>query len=270
MKRIFLLLLLPVFAEAQTRGMSDFNLWGAQPGDTFAVYAEKAYIRQEPSLQGAISDSLTTGDLVIMGNPAGNPLTMRGMETRWHEVTLKNGKKGYVWQGLLAIGHYNKGGISFLYGIEKLVKAEFGMDYVVRLKALRNNQLLDMKEWKVRGAEYALSSDGKLFDDMGLENVQTIVRIYFSGDACAIPTDYYYFGWMGDKFVVLPGKTNVSDAGAYNSQEMILFPKEIGGQPGKIIKLSKVDTYGEDMETVEKTTTNRETYIWDGKTVTKQ
>jgi len=269
MKRL-LFLLLPAFAQAQTPGVSDFNLWAVQPGDTMAVYADKAYIRQEPSLQSTVIDSLSTGDLLIIGDIAGKPLTMKGMEAPWHAITFKDEKKGYVWLGLLAIRRYHKGDVDFIYGIDKLQKGEFNVEYIVRLKAVRNNQVLDMKEWKVRGAEYASSSDGKLFDDMGLENIQTIVRIYFSGDACAIPTDYYYFGWTGNSFAVLPGRSNESDAGAYNSQEMILFPKEAGGQPGRIIKLSKVDTYGDDMETVEKTTTKKETYIWDGKTAIKQ
>lgn len=247
--------------------------WYPQPGDTMTVYTEKAYIRQEPSLQGAIADTLYTGDAVIIGKELTKPLSMKGITAPWEQVTYGKNKQGYIWLGLLAVKQYTKNDLRFLYGIEKAIpaKEEEPLKYLIRLKVLnKEHQLLNMKEWTVKGAEYAIASEGKILDNMGLENVQSIIRIYFSGEACAIPTDYYYFGWTGKELLPLPGKTNVSDAGAYNYEETLLFPKEVGGQPGKIIKLQLTEEYGEDMETVEKRTTSKEVYLWDGNKAVKQ
>lgn len=247
-------------------------LWYAEPGDTLKVYAEKAYIRQEPSLQAGIADTLYAGATVIIGKEAGKPLTMKGMTAPWKQVSYGQNRQGYIWLGLLAINNHTKNDLSFLYGIEKAItrKEEEPIKYLIRLKVLRNDQLLQMKEWTVNGAEYAVSSELKMLDDMGLENIQSIVRINFSGEACAIPTDYYYFGWTGKELLALPGKSNVSDAGAYNYEETILFPKEAGGQAGKIIKLQLTEQFAEDMETVEKRSTTREVYLWDGNKAVKQ
>lgn len=247
-------------------------LWYASPGDTLVVYAEKAYIRQEPSLQAAIADTLYTGATVIVGKEAGKPLSMKGMTAAWKQVSYGKNKQGYIWLGLLAVKQYTKNDLRFLYGIEKAIPAagEEPVKYLIRLKVLHKDQVINMKEWMVNGAEYAVSSEVKVLDDMGLENIQSIVRICFSGEACGIPSDYYYFGWTGKEFLALPGKTNVFDAGAFNYEETLLFPKEVGGQPGKIIKLQLTEEYGEDMEKVEKRTTTREVYVWDGNKAVKQ
>ena len=67
----------------------------------------------------------------------------------------------------------------------------------------------------------------------------------------------------------------VGDAGVFYHTETLLFPKEKGGQPGKIIKLSeegeadeeKVDKKGEPIFKVKK---SREVYLWDGASAKKQ
>jgi hypothetical protein len=268
---LFSLLMISCWTSANAQNSTDtMNIWGVGPGDTLMVYAEKAYVRQEPSLQAVIADTLFTGDEVRAWRNTEKSFTIKGINTQWEEITYGKNKKGYIWLGLMAIRRYTKDNVTFLYGIEKTIPGEF-LKYLVRVKAINSeHKILDMKEWSVGGGDYANFSEGKMFGNMGLDNITTIVRIMFSGDACAIPTDYYYFGWTGQELIVLPGKSNVSDAGAYNSVETILFPTEIGGQPGKIIKMGLVEQFGEDMETVEKRTTSRETYLWDGKKVVKQ
>jgi hypothetical protein len=61
----------------------------------------------------------------------------------------------------------------------------------------------------------------------------------------------------------------VSDAGAYNYYETMIFPKEVGGQPGKILKLKVSEEMAEDGMKIEKKTVEKEVYIWDGKKATR-
>lgn len=120
----------------------------------------------------------------------------------------------------------------------------------------------------------ASACDSKLLDGMGLEGLHSIFRFYFSGEACGIPTDYYYFGWNGAALLSLPGKTAVADAGVYYYEESLLFPSEPGGRPGQIIRLihrgeadeEKTDANSDPVFTEER---RQEVYRWDGKKATK-
>jgi len=166
--------------------------------------------------------------------------------------------------------------MQMLYGIDKITPAQTVPSeqyepavWMVQVKAVgEDGRLLDEKTLKMESSETSVSN-GKLLGDMGLSQVQDIVRINFGGEACGIPNNYYYFAWTGSKFLSLPGKMEVGDAGVYYHGETFIFPKETGGQPGKIIKLSeegeadeeKVDKEGNPIFKVKKT---REVYTWDG------
>jgi hypothetical protein len=203
MKRIifytfFVFCWLPAFS--QTEGYVEHNLWNAQPGDTFMIFADKAYIRQEPSLQSAITDSLTIGSSVIITpQKAGIPLMMKGIVAPWkqvHYAVAGKDRKGYIWLGLLALKHCSKDSIDFLYGIDKVktdVADKTPVRYTIQVKAVDlRSKVLDTKEFSVPGSVYAVATEGKVLSDMGLEKLSSILRISFSGDsgeARGIPTD---------------------------------------------------------------------------------
>jgi len=263
-------------AMAQTADRLEFPLWPLEKGTALSVYADKAYIRSTPSIKGTIVDSLLPGSPVVVDEViTASPLTMKGLTTTWLKTHYTAGGKevnGYVWVGLLALNTLTKDGITFVYGLEKrTVVSETEEKLTVRIKALdKDHNILDMKEWTVNGGENARSTESKLLGEMGLDNVKEIFRLNFSGDACGLPTDYYYFGWNGSQLLALPGKSNTFDAGAFAYTETLIFPKEVGGQPGKILKLMVTEQYGEDGETVESKKVEREVYTWDGTKATKQ
>lgn len=273
MKRIILTAMLVAAiagANAQTINNLDYPLWRMEQGTSISVYAEKAYVRASPSLQGAIVDSLLPGQAMIVDSViTASPLTMKGMVTPWLKMHYTSGSKevkGYIGVALLSLGTFTKDDITFVYGIEKASQQK----YTVRIKAVdKDHRTLDTKEWIVE-EDNARSSESKLLGDMGLENIKEIFRLNFSGEACGIPTDYYYFGWNGTKLLQLPGKSNTSDAGAFAYTETLIFPKEPGGQPGKILKVMLTETYAEDGVTIESKKTEREVYTWDGGKATKQ
>ena len=266
-----ILLLAATPAVAQLSGNVEYNLWRVQQGDTMTVFSDKAYIRQSPSLQASVMDSLTIGSPVIATKLTETELTLRGMTAPWWQVRYTAGgkqKEGYLWLGLLSLGSFKKDTVQLLYGIDKVIAGAAKEDdpkYVVVMKALSTtHHLLDKKELIVTGGQFAISAEGKLLGNMGLDKLTTILRLCFSGEACGIPTDFYYYGWTGSKFLGLPQKSNMFDAGAISHDEVLLFPKEPGGQAGKIIKVITDEEFGEDGETVVKKTTNREVFVWDG------
>ena len=146
---------------------------------------------------------------------------------------------------------------------------------MIQLKAAdASGKIIDTKEFKTDGGEAANFTDVKSLGNTKLANLTDVVRISFGGEACGIPTYYYYYGFTGDKLLPLPGKYNVGDAGVFYHTETLLFPNESGGQPGKIIKLIEDEEVPEEEAEKEnpktKKTTSRETYIWNGQTAVKQ
>lgn len=282
MKQFFLsalslLLLTTAPVLAQLKGNVEYNLWRVQPGDSLTIFSDKAYIRQSASLQSPIVDSLAAGSSVVATKLNETELTLRGMTTPWWQVRYKAGgkqKEGYLWLGLAALGTSKQDTVQLLYGIEKVIPGATKEDdpkYLVILKALNTaHHVLDKKEQVVAGGQFSISAEGKLLGNMGLDKLITILRLCFSGEACGIPSDYYYFGWNGSKLLVLPQKSTIFDAGAIAHDEVLLFPKEAGGQPGKIIKVITDEEFGEDGETVVKKTTDREVFIWNGEDAVKE
>lgn len=270
---------LPAFS--QTEGYVEHNLWNAEANDTFMIFADKAYIRQEPSLKAAVTDSLAIGSSVVLtAEKAGAPLMMKGIVAPWKQVHYSvagKERKGYIWLGLLALKHCSKDSIDFLYGIDKVktdASDEKPVKYLIQVKAVdQRSKLLDMKEFSVPGSVYAISTESKILSDMGLEKLAAILRLSFSGDsgeARGIPTDYYYFGWNGTKFLSLPGKSVVSEAGVFYYGDTLLYPKETGGEPGKIIKLTLDGETCEDGRKIINRNNSREIYVWDGQKATRQ
>jgi hypothetical protein len=271
--------------NAQFKESTDFNIWSANPGDTFSVYGRMVNVREEPNTVAVIQDTLTCGSKVVIRERGAELENIKGIYAPWVKVQYQSAsgrKEGYVWLGMLALGSFEKGTIHFLYGIEKLTAAKNNTDedfvpavWYIHVKAVDNKgNILDEKEVTMDGMETSVSG-GKLLGDMGLKNTEDIVRINFGGEACGIPTYYYYFGWTGSKFLSLPGKMGVGDAGVFSHSETFLFPKEQGGQPDTIIKLTveeeaeedKVDKNGEPVFKVKK---SREIYTWDGEKAKKK
>ncbi len=279
---IFLLLLafISPLSNAQSVHNTDYNLWQSNIRDTFWVFGNTANVRTEPGLAGAIQDSLVCGTLVTTQKEEYALDNVKGIFAPWVKVYYqRNGKnkEGYLWLGMLALGRCTKGDISFLYGIEKIAAAkdEYGpVMWHIKAKAVAaNGHLLDEQEWKMDGREMA-ATEGKLLGDLGLSNTEDILRISFGGEACGVPTHYFYFGWTGNKLLPLPGKMGVSDAGVYYHSETFLFPKESGGQPDKIIKLTeegeadeeKVDKDGAPVFKIKK---SRQVWLWNGNKAVK-
>lgn len=284
MNKLKLILLLCVFcnkafkAQAQTKGSPEYNVWNVSVGDTLKVYACMANVRVSASSNAVLSDSLPCGTSVVIKEKLNNEDRLKGIYAPWLKVNYFFGnkiKEGYMWMGLLAIGRAQKGNVSFVYGLEKIEadKKVSADDYqtlkwFVHVKALQDDQLLDDAVISFDNFGSFISS-GKLLGDMGLKNTEDVLRIQFGGEACGIPTNYFYFGWTGNKFLNLPEKMEVGDAGVFYHTEVLLFPKEPGGQSDKIIRLveeatnedEKLDKNGDPILTVKKW---RDVYIWDG------
>ncbi len=278
MKLIFtsLLLLLCFHNFAQDTRNHDY-FWTREDSYKAIIGANNCYVRLEPSVSTAILDSLQLGNEILVLKSTDKTLKIKGINVSWVQIqyTKKSGesKNGFLWKGFLALNYTKKAGNTYLTTIDKIAKKLASENYEVEdfyiiAKILDdNNNLLDQKtiQKSISDSDYF---ENKTIGALGLKNLQDIYRISFSGEACGIPTFYYYFGWTGEKLLLLPEKYAVGDAGTYYYSEEFIFPKELGGKPDLIIKkveeAENADETGESDDYVFNVSEWREIYKWDG------
>jgi len=252
---------------------NEYNLWGKSVGDEAHVFADIAYIRDSPTLNGKVIDSLTVGTPVTIRSVGYNEMLIKDFYAPWHKVEYHaNGKlkQGFIWLGLIALNeNRDKDGQLWLYGFNKYPNRSKDEDYLklCEIKILNTeNQCIGKTSFLVTLNEQSLT-ESKVLGNMGLEGLKSIYRIAFIGEACAVPSDYYYLGWTGSDFIRLPGKSTVSDAGVNYYEEKLLFPSEHQLDPNLIIRDAVqgevIDENAEELKYKE--TKTREKFIWDGK-----
>lgn len=284
MKSSILLLfsVLSIFAKAQGQAMAyaldqEYNLWNFQKSDTAYVFADIAYIREYPNLQAQVIDSLTQGNKVIISSEGYHGNTIRGFYAPWHEVNyIKDNqqKKGFVWLGLLALnGSKNNDGELFIYGFKKFRPATTCSSeyYESELKVFNKQEEFITKEIFHSQVNSQSGTETKVLSGMGLQNIQNIHRLAFLGEACGIPTQYYYFAWNGKNLIHFPEKMSVSDAGVFYHEETILFPSEHKGDPSVIYKnIIDAENNSENLDNPRYLETkSQKKFVWDGKVLSE-
>lgn len=277
--RFFLLLsfLITAFQPfAQTPGREDYNIWNQGENLSYIVSAKKAMVRKGPSVAEPALDSLSFGDKVMFREQVKTYSNIKGIYAPWIKVEYsKNDKKGtgYVWLGLLGFQHFEKGDTAFVYSIENASLQKSMPDFtenkfLISLKAINKSEVIASKEWTVIADESTNFVYGKTLGNVGLQNIHEVFRLTFSGEACGIPSNFYYHGWDGKKFFDLPGKYTVGDAGVFYHSEILLFPNEKGGKPGYIIKLIEEEELIQEETATQKEkfkkSNGSEVYVWNG------
>ena len=284
-KLLFILFILTVHSlHAQdTPDYPDMRSWVMYPGDSTEryVFADTAFIRISPGTKEAPADTLFAGDNIMVKEIIPKSLTIRGLKGPWLRINYaKNGeqKSGYIWQGLVSCAPLRRGETKFVYGIERradsIAIAGINRDtirrYLVVLKVVQKGMVVERTSIITPDDETANFSGGRVMSGMGLSNVQQIVVLTFSGEACAIPTYDYYHAWTNTGHLVrLPGKESVSDAGAFYQAETLTFPNEKNGQADKIIwntvTEEATDDVDKDGNSIMKVTDKKSAvYGWDG------
>jgi hypothetical protein len=281
MKKLTLLsLLLMTFFESFSQGSESYIWWHIQENSEVIVAVKNCYIRSEPSINSSLVDSLQLGKKITFIKKTDQNLKLKGIDAQWVEISFKNAnnetKTGFVWQGFLAIDFKTDKDLTYLTTLDRLESKKEDQftvkNHVVVLKVLnQNNEIIASTEFKKPLGESAFFED-KLIGALGLKNVSQIYRVSFSGQACAIPTYYFYYAWNGSKLLVLPEKYQVADGGVYYYGEDFLFPDEPGGKPNQIIKVieegEETEKIGKTGNPISKIKSCKEYYSWDGSKAT--
>lgn len=285
MKGLLFILLISVtqFLYAQDAPYyPDMRSWMIGGSDTSNryIFADTAFIRISPDTKQAPIDTLLAGDNITVTGVSTNSLSIRGIKGPWLNISYtKNGepKSGYVWQGLVSLSPLRRGDTKFVFGIERRADSIYQSGkskdtlrrYLVRLKVVQNGKILAKAGIITPDDESADLSGGKIMSGMGLTNVQHIIVLAFSGEACGVPSYDYYLAWTKDSVLVrFPDKMNVGDADVFYHSENFVFPNEKNGKPDMIIWDMIVEESTEktdkDGNTILKVTDKKSiSYAWD-------
>lgn len=281
---IVVALLLSVFCIAQTNERKDYTVWNLDDNLNPKMIFSSANVRSGAGTNYPVIDSLRMGDTITVRSKTDKLLTLKNIVAPWVEIQYKKEgiqRQGYLWSGLMAMGFATDRNATYMFGIDRIIADEdlrteyyAGNVFDIALKVIKNGALLTQKNWDVADDESMMYVELKLLGDTKLEGVKQVARIMTSGEACGIPTNYYYAGYTGTDLLDLPSKTSVGDADAYWRVETILFPSEKGGKEGKLIRITEESTMiKEGSATTEpkyKTTYKTESYVWNGKKAIKE
>ena len=273
---ISVLVLIPLIVLSQEKSGHNYY-WNDYGAYETMVAAKNCYVREMPSIQSNLLDSLQLGKKIKVLSATENDLKIKGLNVSWVAIEYENnsGKlvQGFLWKGFLALGFSKNGDYTYLTAIDKIenIKEADGLEtypVTISVKILDQQNTIVGQKTITKSLNESHYFQNKTIGNLGLKNLENIYRISFSGEACGIPTLYYYFGWNGKNFVMLPEKYDVGDAGVYYYSENFIFPKESGGKPDLILKQIEEGEYDQDSEKdntyLLKISKWTETYKWNG------
>ncbi len=279
-QKSLLLLSLSVFinlAKAQTERRANYHCWQNFNEGGGKVFANKINVRSAADIGSSIVDSLSIGDSIQIKKVTESFYRQNNIYAPWAQINYSSNsgeKTGFVWLGVVAINSATSSDGVYLFGMESVrnISGKQQEDeetvFNVSLKVLKNKKLVATQPFDINDDESFSFLELKLLGNPKLKNVEEVARLMCSGEACGIPSNYYYYGFTGNNFLELPTKYSVGDADVYYHSESLIFPSENGGKQNQIIK------YIEEEELVrEATATQKEkrkrtnkkiVYSWDG------
>ena len=243
--------------------------WQGEENRIAMIGATNCYVRDEPSVNGKLLDSLQLGKEIVILKNTENLLKIRGINASWVQISFENQQgttqKAFLWKGFIALGFVKSAQNIFLTTLDRVLvdgKEADRSDAMFLVKVLDlNKKLLAQNSFKKNNNE-SFYFENKNIGSLGLSDLNTIYRLSFLAESCGVPSLYYYFGWNGVDLLTLPKRENISDAGAFYYDEAFVFPSEKGGKPNTILKKIKQAEINDNglMDVLEWT----ESFSWNG------
>lgn len=239
-------------------------------GEKYYVYSDIANIRSEAGTDFDIVDKLNCGDEVtVVEYDRNNAYTANKLLAGWVKISYdKNGetKEGYLWELNLSKTQLRRGDVKFVFGLDKLKPKDEYFVFEGQLKAVQNGQIVSRTQFD----NYPVSLiGGSILDNAGLEGVEKVIKISFSGEACGEPMIDHHIVWDGNRLTYLIETTSVGDGGE-GHVENIIFPSAYNcGSCNSVVKL--INNYYSDISDESNNDPDTENsykteiYIWNAK-----
>ena len=202
MKKIIFFLLFSNFIFSQEIPSENY-FWeynyNAESEIKTVIGVKNCYIRQEPSSNSQLLDSLQIGNKIKVIKNTNENLNIKGLNLSWVEIEYyKNHqiKTGFLWKGFIAVGNTTRGNTTFLTTIDSKYSKKVQRDdyeyagefYRISVKAIDSeNQIISEKSFSKELSESHFFQNSAI-SSWGLKDLNSIYRISFSGEACGIPT----------------------------------------------------------------------------------
>lgn len=268
MKKIFCVFLLLIISYT---GVAQEEQTIIYSENTSCIYSQVANIRQGVGTSTPITDKLYLGDSIAVleykGDPADNANIYNWVKIAYKKDGLQ--KEGYTHSQNLVFTNLVKDDITFLIKTEDEPDVsekdyDMGRQIIYKVKAIRNNKAIAEYEFKgkIISSIYAwMETNSKLpSNEQKLTNVENILNIYSPGEACAVPSFYYYLAWTGTEILPIMNSWGTGDDSFIEAEE-IVFPGN--NVPANIIL--KLYLNGEGVNGDIETDIYVEAYRWNGK-----
>lgn len=266
---LFIIQLFPAQEEDYVYANGVFNFEENKPQK---IFTDRTRIRQSPSVNAHILDSLQTNQQIVILQKDETILKLGERRANWYKISYQKGDKtseGYVWGGNLCIGYRNKSGYDFLFSITKTISKKDKrypeitiQQNIAAIKVVEGNTLIDEVSFETGSGEslsygaFAIESNHKL------QNVELTLKATVSGEACGIPGYDQYVLFKDKKLIALPQLMNVGDADVYYHNEEFIFPNDKNGIPNAFIfKMEEMEKDEKDREKKKKAS---KIYLWNG------
>lgn len=234
-------------------------------GEKHYVYADIANVRQSPTVDSEIVDKLKAGHEINIED-VGETDKIGEDNGFWINITYISGdkvKSGFLWSNVLSYTQMRRGDTKFVYGKESGVNDG---QVKFQVKAVRNDSIVARKNFDVSTGSLSFT-EGKIIPNGNLQNVNYIVRLYFTGEACGYGNYHFHFGWNGNRFLELPYTVSVGDGGVYSYGEYLIYPTDYQLPENMLLKViaeGEAPDENSDIEFQYKTMM----YKWDGEKAT--
>ncbi|CAM3465501.1 SH3 domain-containing protein [Elizabethkingia occulta] len=204
-------------------------------GSTAKIFVDKTNIRDLPGLTGNVVDALPQGTSVKIIQETNIINKIQERSAQWYKIQY-NGKEGYVWGANLSVANKLVDGKEFLFGVsgtQKVIDIEGISSNALKgeVSVLENGKLLGSGVFNAGTMENIAGVEFKVDKTKRFKNVDYIIQVSVSGEACGIPTyEQTYFMKKEGFLVALPLLQSVSDAGEYYHIEKYDFHMKVMNQ----------------------------------------
>lgn len=204
-------------------------------GSTAKIFVDNTNIRDLPGLTGNVVDALPQGTSVKIIQETNIINKIQERSAQWYKIQY-NGKEGYVWGANLSVANKLVDGKEFLFGVsgtQKVIDIEGISSNALKgeVSVLENGKLLGSGVFNAGTMENIAGVEFKVDKTKRFKNVDYIIQVSVSGEACGIPTyEQTYFMKKEGFLVALPLLQSVSDAGEYYHIEKYDFHMKVMNQ----------------------------------------
>lgn len=242
--------------------------------ENYYIYSDVANVRKAANIDSDIIAKLRCGDEVTLLDydyyNEKNIYTQNRLRGKWLKIKYSNNnteQEGYIWEGNISPKQLRRNDVKFIFGIEEYTGDRENIKW--QLKALQNKQVVSQTNFT---NPYIGFYTAGIIDNAGIESIEKVIKLGFSGESCGVPTIDYYFAWNDNTLFYIDNTYSVGDADAYSYSESIVFPKGYDcGYCTTIIKLISqyINPEYEDDKTKKTDEPDvkykTEIYVWDGK-----